>query len=136
MKKLISLSFLPTSPDCGLLALRIWLGLSMFLLHGKGKLLDFAGQLEKFKGMGIPTVFGGAAIVAESICAILLVLGLATRLSAAFLAATMAFAFYKAHKMVLVGPGSGELAFIYLAGFVAILLAGAGRYSLDSKVLK
>jgi putative oxidoreductase len=136
MKKLISLSFLPSSPDCALLALRVWLGLSMFLIHGKAKLLDFSGQLEKFKGLGIPAVFGSAAIVAESICALLLVIGLATRLSAAFLAATMAFAFYKAHKLVLSGPGSGELAFVYLGGFVALLLAGAGRFALDSKILK
>ena len=31
------------------------------------------------------------------------------------------------HKTI----GSGELAFIYLAGYVALLIAGGGKFSLD-----
>jgi putative oxidoreductase len=136
MKKLIKLDFLPSSPDCGLLVLRAWLGLSMFLLHGKAKLVDFAGQLEKFKGMGIHPLLGSAAIVAESVCAVMLVIGLFTRLSALFLIGTMSFAFVKVHEMALSGPKSGELAFVYLAGFVTLLLAGGGRLSADAKLLR
>jgi putative oxidoreductase len=136
MKKLLTLGFLPASPDLGLLVLRVWLGASMFYLHGMAKLTDFSGQLEKFKGMKIHPVLGSGAIVAESICAILLVIGLATRLSALMLAGTMGFAFFVAHKMALSGPGSGELAFVYLAGFVTLLIAGPGKFSLDGKALK
>ena len=69
--------------------------------------------------------------------------GKGTRIAAIFLAVTMAVAFYKGHGGVLIAPPdaapdfrTGEMAFIYLAGFVTIFLAGAGRFSLDAKVLK
>jgi hypothetical protein len=38
------------------------------------------------------------------------------------------------HKHSLSGQHSGELAFIYLAGNVMLLLAGPGKISLDSRV--
>lgn len=139
MKKLIKLDFLPTSPDCGLLLLRLWLGLSMFLIHGLAKLQNFGATVTTFKEkMGIPPVLGSAAVLAESVFAVLLVIGLATRLSATFLAVTMAVAFFKVHGAVLQqgNPGSGEMAFLYLGGFLAILLGGGGKFSADAKVLR
>jgi putative oxidoreductase len=136
MKKLLTLDFIPPSHDLGLLVLRVWLGASIFGLHGLAKLKNFGGQVEQFKGMGIHPVLGSAAILSESIFAILLIIGLATRVSALFLAATMSYAFFVVHKQVLSGQGSGELAFIYLAGFVTLLIAGAGRFSVDQKLLR
>jgi putative oxidoreductase len=138
MKRLINLSFIPGSADCGLLLLRIWLGLSIFLIHGISKVQNYEATLGYFKSLGIPAILGPAAIVAESLCAVLLVIGLATRLSALFLAVTMAVGFIAKHHMILQqgNPNSGELAFIYLAGFLALFLAGAGRFSLDAKLLK
>jgi uncharacterized membrane protein YphA (DoxX/SURF4 family) len=35
------------------------------------------------------------------------------------------------HKEAIDGPKSGELAFIYLAGFAALFFTGAGKLSLD-----
>jgi putative oxidoreductase len=49
MLKLLKLSFLPKSPDYGLLILRVALGFSMLLLHGRGKLLGFAATVEKME---------------------------------------------------------------------------------------
>lgn len=86
--------------------------------------------------MGFPAPLGVCAILAESVCSALLVLGLVTRPAALFLAATMAVASAKVHGMMLVAPPgtrTGELAFVHLGGFVALLLAGAGRFSLDEK---
>lgn len=139
MKKLLNLEFIPASPDLGLLVLRAWLGLSMFLIHGLAKLQNFGGTVAMFKDkMGIPSVFGAAAVLAESLFAVLLVIGLATRISASFLAVTMAVAFFKVHGAVLQqgNPGSGEMAFLYLAGFVTILITGGGKFSADAKVLR
>jgi putative oxidoreductase len=139
MKKLINLSFIPGSADCGLLLLRIWFGLSIFLIHGLSKFKSFGATVAMFhEKMGIPPVFGAAAVLAESVCAVLLVIGLATRLAASFLAVTMAVAFVKVHQMILAqgNPQSGEMAFLYLGAFLAIFVAGAGRYSLDAKLLK
>lgn len=134
---LLRLDFLPRSVDLGLLVLRAWLGLSMSLLHGKGKLFGFSEMSAKFPdllGIGSPASLA-LAVFAEVVCSVLLVLGLFTRLAALNLAITMSVAFFLAHKASLAaGPGSGELAFIYLAGFVTLLIAGGGRYSLDAKL--
>jgi putative oxidoreductase len=136
-KRLLRLDFLPASADCGLLLLRVWLGLSMLLIHGMLKLQDFAGTVSTFhEKMGIPKAAAAAAVLAESVAAVFLVIGFATRWAALALAATMGVAFTFVHKWVLKqgDPGSGELAFIYLGGFLAIFLAGAGRWSVDAKL--
>jgi uncharacterized membrane protein YphA (DoxX/SURF4 family) len=43
----------------------------------------------------------------------------------------MATAFAVGHSFALSGDRSGELPFIYLAGFLAIVIAGPGKYSVD-----
>ena len=59
-------------------------------------------------------------------------LGLLTRFGALTLVIDLAVAFIMVHKMAVgMAPHSGELAFIYLAGFAAILLAGPGKFSMD-----
>ena len=135
-KKVLTLSFLPASADCGLLALRLWFGLSMLLIHGMGKVQNFSATLGNFEKSGIPTAFGVAAILSESLCSALLVLGIATRWAALFLMITMATAFSRAHHFNLVAtdPHSGERAFLYLGAFVTLLIAGAGCCSIDAKL--
>ena len=135
MGSILRLEFLPASTDAALLVLRVWLGASLLLLHGWGKLKGW----EKMSG-GFPDPLHvghemslALAIFGEVVCSALLVLGLFTRFAALGCATTMAVAFSLQHKMALSGAASGELAFIYLAGFVAILLAGPGRFALDGK---
>lgn len=133
MKKLFNFEFLPTSTDLALLTLRLWLGVSMVWLHGAGKFINLVNGSSKFPdplGIGqTPSLI--LAVFAEAVCAILLALGLFTRLAALALAITMGVAFFIAHKGQLSGQGNGELAFIYLAGFVALFFAGAGKFSID-----
>lgn len=134
MLSFLRLSFLPKSTDLGLLALRLWLGATMLINHGLPKLTNFETMSSKF-----PALFGlssqvnlGLAVFGEVACSALLIVGLFTRLASLSLAITMAVAFFVVHKASLAaGPGSGELAFIYLAGYVTLLLTGAGRYSVD-----
>lgn len=134
---LAQLNFIPVSRDLGLLVLRVWLGLALLLLHGLGKLQGFATLSAEFPdplGIGSQASLG-LAVAAEVAGTALLVLGLFTRPAAAALAATMGVAFFIVHKGSLAaGPGSGELAFVYLAGFTTLLIAGAGRFSLDAKL--
>lgn len=139
MKKLLKLfqfSFIPTSADCGLLVLRLWVGLSMLILHGWPKIKGYSAMLEQWQdpiGIGKqPSLIG--AIFGEVVCAALIAMGLATRFAALVSAFTMGVAFFIAHKGVLKGPGSGEMAFLYLGAFVAIFLAGPGKFSLDAKM--
>src|SRR5262249_12978365 len=126
----------PVSVDAGLLLLRLWLGLSMFLIHGLGKATTFGSTVGAFRDKGIPLPFAIAAILAESVCALLLALGLFSRLAALFLAITMAVAFILVHHAILTfgKPTSGELAFIYLAGYLTILLTGPGRFAIDKRI--
>jgi len=127
----LKLGFL-ANPELGLLILRVWLGLTMLLNHGIPKLTAFADTAAKF-----PDPFGiGAkaslslALFAEVVCSALLVIGFFTRPAALALAITMGTAFSLVHKGSL-GQGGGELAFMYLAGYLALLFAGAGRFSFD-----
>jgi putative oxidoreductase len=135
--QLLQLNFIPSNPDASLFVLRLWLGLSIALLHGWGKLVGFSKMAAQFPdplGIGSRASLG-LAVFAEFVCGLLIALGLWTRLAALVLAVNMAVAFFVVHKASLAaGPGSGELAYVYLAGFVAILIAGGGRYGLDPKV--
>ena len=120
----------------GLLVLRVWLGATLLLNHGIGKAKGFS---EMSGGFPDPLHVGhatslGLVIFAEVIAAALLALGLVTRFAALIIAVNMAVAFVYAHHMSLSGSHSGELAFIYLGGCVALLLAGGGAISLDKKV--
>jgi putative oxidoreductase len=124
--------------DVGLLVLRVWLGLSMLLLHGWGKV---ASHAENSGGFPDPLGVGNAmslnlVIFSEVFCTVLLVAGLAARFALVPLIVTMAVAFFLIHGGRLVGDGNGEMAFLYLAGFVALLIAGPGRYSFDHYILR
>src|SRR5688572_20278705 len=138
MKKIgsiLRLEFLPTSVDLALLVLRLWLGLSMLLLHGWGKAMGGSKMASGFPDpLGVGNeVSWGMAVFAEVVCSVLLVLGLFTRFAALAGAITMSVAFFMVHRMVLKGANSGEMAFVYLAGFLTIFLAGSGRFALDGK---
>ena len=126
--------FLPANVDLGLLLLRLWLGLTMALNHGWQKVALF--QQDPSKSFGDPLGIGatpslGLTVFAELGASILLILGLFTRFASLTLAITMAVAFFMVHKAALQGPASGELALIYLAGYVTLFLTGPGRFSLD-----
>ncbi len=136
--KFLRLEFLPASVDLALMILRVWLGLTMLLHHGLDKMLTFSD-----KAAGFPDPLGvghqvsmGLAIFGEFVCAGLLTIGLFGRFAALGLAINMSVAFFLVHKAAMAGEFSGELPFIYLAGFFALLIAGPGRFSLDAILFK
>jgi putative oxidoreductase len=135
MKKILHVSFIPRSPDFALLVMRVTFGLSLLLLHGWGKLMRFSELSEKFPDpLGIGhTASLALAIFGEVVCSSLIVIGAFTHLAALGSAITMAVAFVMVHGMKLKGPGNGEDAMIYLAAFVVIFIAGAGRFSVDGR---
>jgi len=130
MKKLFAPGNDSTFTNIGLLVLRLWLGLAMFFNHGLDKLNHFGVYATKFPNpLGIGTVPSLALVTfAETAGALLLAIGLLTRLAALTLVIDLGVAFIMVHKAV---TGMGELAFIYSAGYVALLLAGGGRFSMD-----
>ena len=136
MLKLLQLRFLPTSVNLALLVLRIWFALPLLTLHGWSKLTHFAERSPRFAdpfGFGSPASLA-LVVFAEVFCSVLLVLGLFTRAAALTCGIAMATAFSHAHGARLSGQGNGELPFMFLGAFVALLLAGGGKFSLDARM--
>lgn len=132
-QSLVRADFLPTHVDLGLLVLRLWLGGSLLMLHGLGKIERLMADEIAFSSVfGLsPSVSLALAVLGEVIAPVLLMVGFASRWAAALCAITMVTAFTVAHGGALSGEGSGELPFVFLAGFAALVLTGPGRFSID-----
>jgi putative oxidoreductase len=135
MKKLFSTRYTDTAVSISLLALRIGMG-GLMIPHGYKKLLNFAAKSSRFSD---PFHIGGPAsmslvIFAEFFCAILVVLGLMTRLACIPLIIGMSVALFYAHNGQVFGDG--EDAALFLFGFTAILFAGPGKISADRLIGK
>lgn len=119
----------------GLLVLRLAAG-GMMAHHGLGKLKDFGAMKETFAdplGIGqLPSLV--SAIGAELGCALLVAIGLATRLAAIPVVFTMSVAAFLVHGG---DPWQKkELAVLYGLVFLALVFTGAGRYSVDAKLAR
>jgi putative oxidoreductase len=73
-------------------------------------------------------------IFAEFFCSAFLIMGLLSRLSTIPLIIAMSVALIYAHHGQVFGEG--EHAALYLAGFIAILFTGPGKYSMDKLIGK
>jgi putative oxidoreductase len=134
--RLFFLNFIPTNRDLSLLVLRIVFGGYMLVAHGLPKLMSFS---EKASGFPDPLGIGSkysliCTIGFEVFGALCIILGLFTRFAALSGVFTMAVAFILVHKSVFMGSGNGELAFVYLAAFLGLFIAGGGRYSLEANM--
>ena len=125
-----------TYHDISLLIARVFTGYLMLSLHGWGKIT--AGT-DRWKGLGsglsdligldfLSIPLGFMASFAESIGALLIILGLTTRPAAFLLAFTM---FVAVCKKLPGGIKGAELPALFLCLSLVIMLSGAGKYSLD-----
>jgi putative oxidoreductase len=139
--------------DVALLILRIALG-SILLIYGCQKMLGIFGgsgfekTLRYFStGYGVPAVLGILAIVAEFFGSICVILGLLTPIAAFGLACNMAVATYfqargpGALKAVFTSGDPAQMAAVLFPALlffvsVALILLGAGKYSLDAKFFR
>lgn len=136
MKKLLSIKYSATAFNISFLLLRLILGLTMCVNYGYGKLVHFADKKDSFInlfGIGSTTTLA-LVVFAEFFCAIFIVLGLFTRFSVIPLIISMGYAFF------IIGNGNlfdkGDVSVLYLTGFVAILLCGPGKLSVDGMINK
>ncbi|MDT0607694.1 DoxX family protein [Croceitalea rosinachiae] len=116
----------------GLAVLRILPSL-MMLSHGFPKFKKLiSGNLEFGNPIGIgeaPSLF--LAVVGEFIAPILIIIGYKTRYAAVPALITMLVAGFIVHGT---DPfGTKEKAFLYAAFYIAIILLGPGKYSVDKK---
>lgn len=116
----------------GLLILRLGAGGLLLYGHGWSKLMHFGERLHTFSnpiGLG-PEVSFVLVVFAEVACSILVMLGLLTRLSAIPPIIFFAVAGFIQHAD---DPWpKRELPFLFAVPFLALLLMGPGRFSLDA----
>lgn len=133
MKKILQLNFLPVNPDLALLLLRVWLGLSLFVQHGIEKFTNFSNMQTHFPN---PLHIGSTAglifaLLSDGICSLLVMLGIATRLSAAIIVVNLLVVFIFLHGFSF-SQEHAQLVYVYLGGYLCILLSGGGSYALES----
>jgi putative oxidoreductase len=134
MKKLLSTKYSETSWNLGLLIMRLASG-GLMMYHGFQKMTDFSSVRGMNQLFGSPTD-GVLVVFAELFCAALLVMGLFTRFALIPLIITMGVAFFKAHNGVIFGEHGGEMALLYMCAYIALLLTGPGKYSIDKMIAK
>lgn len=128
------------STSFGLLLLRLGLG-GLLLLHGWGKLqMVLAGDYDKFAdpiGLGkqISLIL---VMAAEFGCAILVIIGLFTRLAAIPIVIAMGVAAFVMHAdapLSMEGAAaSKEPALLFMVPFLALVFTGAGIFSIDGLI--
>ena len=126
--------------DTALAVLRLVLGVT-FILHGGQKLFvyGFDGVTGAFGQMGIPApgFFGPFVAFVEFFGGIAITLGLLTRLAALGIGSTMVVAILTVHlKQGFFNPGGVEFPLSLLGSAIALLVAGAGAYSVDAVIAK
>ncbi len=118
-----------TLTDVGLLLFRTGLGLSVFIVHGMPKITkvlngswDFPDPVGLGPELGLILSAG-----AESVCALLIALGIWTRMSTIPLIFTMVVATW------VINAGTPfiqqEKSFVYLLGWLLLLFTGPGKYT-------
>lgn len=136
MKKTYSTTLEPRHVDWGVLIFRI--GISVLMLtHGIPKLIRFFGpeEIQFADPIGVGEVLSfSLAVFAEFLCAVLVLLGLGTRLAVIPLIITMAVAALVVH--VPDGLSRQELPLLYMLSFIFLFFTGSGKYSLDRYFLQ
>lgn len=135
--KLISSKYKDNNVALAMLLLRVASGIAMIANHGWKKLTGFNEMAAK--GFADPFHIGVKAslaltVFAEFFCAVLVIFGLLTRLATIPLIIAMCVALFYAHNGEFFGKG--ELPGLFLAMFLAILIIGPGKYSVDKAIGK
>lgn len=135
MSKLFTSRVNTGAVNFAMLVLRVVFGAAMFV-HGWAKLNTFSEK----KGVFPDPLHVGSAIslsltiFAEAFCAVLVIIGLLTRLASIPLVICMAVVVFMVMKNAPLAQN--EMAILFLAAFTAILFAGPGKYSLDHLIGK
>lgn len=129
----------PARVNLALFILRVVTGIIMFM-HGWQKVFQygFAGVTQGFAGMGVPMpgIMGPFIALLELIGGIALIIGLLTPVFAALLAADMVGAILLVHLKngFFMQEQGYEFTLALLGACLALMLAGAGRYSVDGEL--
>jgi putative oxidoreductase len=127
--KFFSSKYTDNALSFGLLILRLTMGL--IVKGGYDKLMDHSGTAAGLKqgNFPMPDVSAWLLIFAEFFCAILIILGFATRFAVIPLIIAMGIATLYAHDGRIFGDG--QHAALFMGGCLALLFTGPGKYSID-----
>ncbi|HEY1042976.1 MAG TPA: DoxX family protein [Telluria sp.] len=120
--------------DLGKLILRVTLG-GLILLHGIAKLKGGVGFIEgMLSARGLPAAIAYLVYVGEVLAPVLLIIGMWTRVAALIVLGNMLVAVALVHmgdlgRLNQTGGWAIELQAMFIAAAAALLLLGAGRYS-------
>lgn len=120
--------------NLGLLSLRLGVGLNMACLHGMERARHYSSRVSSFPD---PLHMGHRyslllAVATELVGGILITVGLAGRVAALLLAFSLGVAVFTGEAGV--SWRQREVATLYLAATLAILMLGCGRWALDAVV--
>ena len=124
------------STDISLLVFRITCGLPLMTVFEKlfpkdgrwGPQDWFIADVGEM-GFPLPVFFAWCAVLSEFFGGLLILLGLGTRPASVFVAVTVFVAAFVYHDADLVGKGLLATIFLFMSS--ALLISGAGRFSLD-----
>ncbi len=132
MKKIFLKTFQEADSNLAILILRAGSAL-MMLTHGVPKLMQFFSDepiaFASVLGMSM-TLSLALAVLAEVFCSVFILLGLGTRIAAIPLIVTMLTAAFYIHASD--SFAGREMSLLYALIFIALLITGGGRYSVDN----
>ncbi|HNS42139.1 MAG TPA: DoxX family protein [Taishania sp.] len=136
IKKLLKNPSYGTGADFALLLIRIAAGGFMAFGHGWPKLMKIMnGDMQFLDPIGLgPELSLILVFFAEFICGLLILIGLVPRLAAIVLVINMIVILFVVH---ISDPfADKELSYFYFVGYLAVLLAGAGKHSVQYMLSK
>jgi len=136
MKRIFSTNYSAAAFNIAMLILRVSTGLWLIAKHGLDKLQNFSKYEPHFYNfLGIGSQLSLILVIfAETFCALLVVLGLFTRLAVIpiiFMLLVAAFSAKASQPLI-----SKEIDFLYLIPFFVLLIIGPGRISVDGMMGK
>ena len=122
--------------EMAILFLRVFIG-GVMLLHMIGKLQDYDNYVLNFQsivGLNHATSFA-LSILFEGLFAVMIIMGVGTRLAAALMAIVMIVSICEALMQGTVTDGESKLEFIYIGIYITLVISGGGRYAISSMFL-
>ena len=122
--------------EMAILFLRVFIG-GVMLLHMIGKLQDYDNYVLNFQsivGLNHATSFA-LSILFEGLFAVMIIMGVGTRLAAALMAIVMIVSICEALMLGTVTDGESKLEFIYIGIYITLVISGGGRYAISTMFL-
>lgn len=137
-KRVLLLNDLAVHPNLGRFTLRVLVFLPLLVKHGALKLLNFGQMAHDFPD---PLHIGSLATlviatVSDLICALLIMVGLATRWAALYVLCNLLVAFVFVHHLDLMSwkDMGGQIIFMFMGACVSLICLGPGKFSVDALI--